>query len=111
MTLTPTSESKLSHMVSLTQSKMTRLSLLMVKYWNVYFYLIILNFFSAWMSHFNKDVSVILVDWHNLASAFYFAFYFDFDNYVYDYAARNAIDVGEFLGLCLAELKKRCVYI
>ena len=63
------------------------------------------------MSHFNKDVSVILVDWHNLASAFYFAFYFDFDNYVYDYAARNAIDVGEFLGLCLAELKKRYVHI
>jgi len=60
-------------------------------------------FVDAWMSHFNKDVSVILVDWHNLASAFYFE---SLNDYVYDHAARNAIDVGEFLGLCLAELKK-----
>ena len=60
------------------------------------------------MSHFNKDVSVILVDWQRLASAFY---YEAWNNYVYDYAARNAIDVGEFLGLCLAELKKRYVHI
>ena len=60
------------------------------------------------MSHFKKDVSVILVDWHNLASAFQFD---SWNNYAYDYAARNAIDVGEFLGLCLAELKKRYGHI
>ena len=77
------------------------------KIWECIF-LLILFFYSAWMSHFNKDVSVILVDWHNLASAFQFD---SWNNYAYDYAARNAIDIGEFIGLCLAELKKRCVYI
>ena len=77
------------------------------KIWECLF-LLILIFSSAWMSHFNKDVSVILVDWHNLASAFYFE---SLNDYVYDHAARNAIDVGEFLGLCLAELKKRYVHI
>ena len=37
--------------------------------------------------------------------------YDDWDNYAYDYSARNAIDVGEFLGLCLGELSKRFVFI
>ena len=31
----------------------------------------------------------------------------DWDNYAYDYAARNSIDVGTFLGLCLAELSDK----
>ena len=31
----------------------------------------------------------------------------DWDNFVYDLAARNSIDVGEFLGLCLAELSNQ----
>jgi len=35
-------------------------------------------------------------------------FQFDgWDNYVYDFAARNSIDVGEFLGMCLAGLSNR----
>ena len=72
------------------------------------------------MSFFDKDVSVILVDWHNLASftgvmqTFINIFLWvliekfdDWNNYAYDYSARNAIDVGEFLGLCLGELRKR----
>ena len=80
------------------------------------------------MSFFNKDVSVILVDWHNLASFTGVrnekkswleenntssGQFDDWDNYAYDYSARNAIDVGEFLGLCLAELSNRymCSYL
>ena len=35
----------------------------------------------------------------------------DWDNYAYDYAARNSIDVGTFLGLCLAELSDKSVDI
>ena len=31
----------------------------------------------------------------------------DWDNFVYDLAARNSIDVGEFLGVCLAELSNQ----
>ena len=65
-------------------------------------------FVDAWMSLYNKDVAVILVDWHNLAS---FTGFDNWENYVYDYSARNAIDVGEFLGLCLGELSNRSVFI
>jgi len=61
-------------------------------------------FVDAYMSHYEKDVSVILVDWHNLAS---FTGFDDWNNYAYDYSARNCIDVGEFVGLCLAELAKQ----
>merc|ERR1712227_281878 len=61
-------------------------------------------FVDAWMSHYEKEASVILVDWHNLAS---FTGFDDWNNYAYDYSARNCIDVGEFVGLCLAELAKQ----
>merc|ERR1712025_1420926 len=56
---------------------------------------------EAWMEKYAKTVSVILVDWANLAS---FTGWGDWDNYVYDWSARNSIDVGEFVGRCLAEL-------
>jgi len=56
---------------------------------------------EAWMEKYGKTVSVILVDWANLAS---FTGWGDWDNYVYDWSARNSIDVGEFVGRCLAEL-------
>jgi len=59
------------------------------------------RFVDAWMTKYNREVNVILVDWHQLASP---NAYQDLSNYVYDYAARNCIDVGEYLGLCLAEL-------
>jgi len=58
-------------------------------------------FVDAWMSHYEQGVSVILVDWNRIA---FFTGFDDWDNYAYDYAARNSIDVGTFLGLCLAEL-------
>ena len=86
------------------------------------------------MSHYEQGVSVILVDWNRIAfftgvkyfwkmkniSIFYknisifhkniSMFQFDdWDNYAYDYAARNSIDVGTFLGLCLAELSDKWV--
>merc|ERR1711953_1186047 len=41
----------------------------------------------------------ILVDWHNLA---WFLQITSWDDYFYDLAARNSIDVGEFVGRCLA---------
>ena len=77
------------------------------------------------MSHYEQGVSVILVDWNRIAfftGVKYFwkmknisifhknisMFQFDdWDNYAYDYAARNSIDVGTFLGLCLAELSDK----
>jgi len=62
------------------------------------------EFVSAWMSSSNKEDNVILVDWSVLAS---FTGFDGWDNYVYDFAARNSIDVGEFLGMCLAGLSNR----
>jgi len=59
------------------------------------------QFVSAWMDNLGGEYSVILVDWHNLA---YFAQISDWDDFVYDLTARNSIDVGEFTGLCLAQL-------
>jgi len=59
------------------------------------------QFVSAWMDNLGGEFSVILVDWHNLA---YFAQISDWDDFVYDLTARNSIDVGEFTGLCLAQL-------
>ena len=59
---------------------------------------------SAWMDNVGGDNSVILVNWRNLA---YFAQISDGDDFVYDLTARNSIDVGEFTGMCLAELSNR----
>merc|ERR550517_1055742 len=56
---------------------------------------------EAWMERYSKAVGVALVDWANLAS---FTGFGDWDNYVYNWSARNSIDVGEFVGSCLAEL-------
>jgi len=58
-------------------------------------------FVDAWMDHYKNNVSVILVDWSLLAKADQISSWTD---YVYDAAARNCIDVGAFVGLCLAEL-------
>ena len=73
------------------------------------------------MNKYDKQVNVILVDWRNLASwtgvtiikCFisshdeYLLQFDDWDNYVYDLAARNCIDVGEFVGMCLSGLSNR----
>ena len=56
------------------------------------------------MDTYDGSYSVILLDWRNLA---YFAQISDWDDFVYDLTARNSIDVGEFTGLCLAELSNR----
>merc|ERR1712066_517575 len=56
---------------------------------------------EAWMERYSKAVGVVLVDWANLAS---FTGFGDWDNLVYDWSARNSIDVGEFVGKCLAQL-------
>jgi len=61
-------------------------------------------FVDAWMSSSDKSVNVILVDWSGLAA---FTGIDDWDNFVYDLAARNSIDVGEFLGMCLAGLSNQ----
>ena len=44
---------------------------------------------------------MILLDWSPLAAAGQFA---GTGDYVYDLAARNSMDVGEFTGRCLASL-------
>merc|ERR1712025_435476 len=62
------------------------------------------SFVEAWMNKYDKQVNVILVDWRNLAS---WTGFDDWDNYVYDLAARNCIDVGEFVGMCLSGLSNR----
>jgi len=62
------------------------------------------EFVNAWMSTTEKSVNVILVDWSGLAK---FNGIDDWDNYVYDLAARNSIDVGQFLGVCLGELSNK----
>jgi len=56
-------------------------------------------FVNAWMDRYGGDYDVILVDWHNLA---WFLQISSWDDYIYDLAARNSIDVGEFVGRCLA---------
>jgi len=59
------------------------------------------DYVNAWMEASNQGYNVILVDWSNLA----FALQVDgWDDYLYDLAAKNSIDVGEFLGKCLAGL-------
>ena len=51
-----------------------------------------------------RAVNVILVDWRDLAFPLQFN---DWDSFAYDSAARNAIDIGEYLGHCLAALTDR----
>jgi len=59
------------------------------------------NFLPAWMERYKESSSVILLDWHPLAKELGWKNLTDF---AYDEAAYNGIDVGEFAGLCLAEL-------
>jgi len=59
-------------------------------------------FVNAWMNRYDKKIAVILVDWQPLA----LPRISDWKNKVYDRAAGNSIDVGQFLGTCLAELSK-----
>ena len=56
------------------------------------------------MDNFSGEYSVVLLDWQNLA---WFAQISSWDDFIYDLAARNSIDVGEFTGLCLAGLSNR----
>ena len=58
-------------------------------------------FVSAWMETNNREVNVLLVDWSDLA---FFGQIDGWDNFFYDDAARNSIDVGEYLGRCLGAL-------
>jgi len=59
------------------------------------------NLLPAWMERYEGSSSVILLDWESLARN-------DLSSGMTDYwyieAAYNSIDVGEFAGLCLAEL-------
>jgi len=59
------------------------------------------QFVQAWEDYHGGRVGVVLLDWANLA---WFAQISDWDDFVYDLAARNSIDVGEFTGLCMAAL-------
>jgi len=59
------------------------------------------KFVPAWMSASQGKVNVILVDWSELSAFFQME---NYHNYAYDTAARNAIDVGEFVGHCLVAL-------
>ena len=59
---------------------------------------------AAWMSHYGEAVSVVLVDWSSRARPDQFE---GWDNYIYDLAARDAVDVGTYTGLCLARLRER----
>ena len=58
-------------------------------------------FVNAWMQAYYTEVNVILINWPDLAFIGQIA---DWDSVAYDSAARNAIDVGEYLGHCLAAL-------
>jgi hypothetical protein len=60
-----------------------------------------LAFVKAWMETTGRQVNVILVNWPSLATALQFS---SLDSYAYDKAAVNALDVGSWLGLCLAAL-------
>ena len=50
-----------------------------------------------------RQVNVVLVNWAGLATAFQIS---NINNYAYDEAALNAIDVGSLVGLCIAELSR-----
>jgi len=58
-------------------------------------------FVNAWMQTNNMEANVILVNWPDLA---FFGQADGWDNFFYDDAARNSIDVGEYLGHCLAAM-------
>jgi len=62
-----------------------------------------LAFVDAWMQATGHKVNVILVNWASLATAIKFT---SLNDFAYNEAALNAIDVGSFLGLCLAELSQ-----
>jgi lipoprotein lipase len=54
-------------------------------------------FVSAWMERYSKQVNVILVDWAwhaNYAKSYIW----------YDWSAKNSIDVGSYVGRCMAQL-------
>jgi len=59
------------------------------------------QFVKAWQDYHSGGTGVILLDWSPLAAAGQFA---GTGDYVYDLAARNSMDVGEFTGRCLASL-------
>ena len=61
-------------------------------------------FVNAWMQTTNLEVNVILVNWPGLAFA---AQVVDWDSVFYDAAALNSIDVGEYLGHCLAAISSQ----
>ena len=64
-----------------------------------------MEFVKAWMELADQPYAVILLDWKHLAAVN--QGWHQWDDYVYNAAARNAIDVGTFTGLCLAELSNR----
>jgi len=65
-------------------------------------------FVDAWMKKYNREVNVILLNWPKLSN--HLVVEDDEDNDpkipipLYDDAAYNAIDIGEYLGHCLAAL-------
>ena len=61
-------------------------------------------FVNAWMQAYTQEVNVILVNWPDLA---FIGQVEDWDNLAYDSAARNSIDVGEYLGQCLGALSSQ----
>jgi len=62
------------------------------------------QFVNAWMSTTGAAASVFLLDWSKLAK---FGQADGWDNYLYDEAARNAIDVGNYFGACLAAMSEQ----
>jgi len=59
-----------------------------------------LEFVKAWMGLYGNQVNVIMLNWESLAEP-------TVSTDVYDRQARNAIDVGNYVGLCLAKLSTR----
>ena len=55
----------------------------------------------------DQPYAVVMLDWQGLAQPLQGPSWNKMDDYVYNAAARNAIDVGTFTGLCLAELSNR----
>ena len=60
------------------------------------------NFVKAWIEMAAGDINVILFDWSDMATM---AQASGKEDSSYDAAAKNAIDVGEYLGQCLSALK------
>ena len=63
-----------------------------------------INYAKAWLETANEDINVILLDWPDLAAIFQFG---GLDDFMYDEAARNAIDLGEYFGYCLSDLWRK----